>query len=414
MSLFDFHPLDDRNKNFKTKLVRVANGSIFRVLDIGKNDALSAFGLLYVHVLRSSRRCYIGITQMRARHRWHRTAYRFQRVFWAAIKTYGWGAFDSYVVALCQDRDLLLDAEMMAIAAAGGHRSKFTFNSSPGGEIVAENDKALIGVCLLDGRVVHFKSGSQAARVLGLSVSDGPTAVARGERSSVAGWWFRFAEQRSEPPTIWGEQLRVQRVRELQGKKVIAIHTVTRDVRIFSTTAEAASQLRVEQSAVSMVARGLGHSARGWWFKFAGDPREIPLAFGSVATREKRDREVYATNLSTGEKKQFRNSSVADRHLGLHLGASASVASGSRTSAGNWWFSYISDEAPPTLFKGALVAMARSKPVIATRVATGERYQFLNGKTASEVLGVHRSAISQILRGKRTVSCGFTFSEPFS
>ncbi len=367
-----------------------------------------------MHIHNETRRCYIGITQMRARQRWRPNAYRLQRVFGAAVSSLGWGSFESHILAFCHDRNKLLEAEVVAIRAAGGHLSRFTFNGSPGGEIVAENDKPLVGVHLDTGTEVAFKGGSQATRALGLRVPDGPMAVARGERTSVAGWWFRFADKPSQPPSAWGEELRVQRIRELQGKKIVAIHTVTNEVRYFSTTSEAADNLGVEQSAVSMVARGEGHSAHGWWFKFSDDSRAMPSSFGTDATRKKRDRILYALNLYTGERRSFRNCSVADKELNLHMGAAASVASGSRASAGDWWFSYTAGAQAPNLFKGALVAKSRSKPIVATCLATGERSEFPNGKMASMALGVHRSAISQILQGKRSSSCGFTFSEKVS
>jgi hypothetical protein len=77
----------------------------------------------------------------------------------------------------------------------------------------------------------------------------------------------------------------------------------------------------------------------------------MPKSFGSVLRREKRDEKVYAINLSSGEKREFRNCTVADMELDLYKGAAASVASGQRTSAAGWWFSLKKSGKPPSKFK---------------------------------------------------------------
>ena len=56
-----------------------------------------------------------------------------------------------------------------------------------------------------------------------------------------------------------------------------------------------------------------------------------------------------------------------------------------------------------------LVAIARSKAVIATRIETGIEARFESAKSAGEALGVHRSAISQVIKGKSKSAKGFTF-----
>ena len=97
---------------------------------------------------------------MRTRQRWRPTAYRLQRVFGAAVSSLGWSSFESHILAFCHDRKKLLEVEVAAIRAAGGHLNRFTFNGSPGGEVVAENDKPLVGVHLDTGIEVAFKGGS--------------------------------------------------------------------------------------------------------------------------------------------------------------------------------------------------------------------------------------------------------------
>jgi hypothetical protein len=390
----------------------VANGTIFSVLAISETEKRKAANILYMHVQRHSRKCYIGITIMAAEDRWGSgVAYRKNRRFGNSIEKHGWGAFDSYVIAFATNRDALNEAEVAAIAAAGGHKSKFTYNLSPGGDVVAENEKPIVGVYLPTGKTRSFESGVDAARQLKIRNSDMPMAVARGERTSVADWWFRFeSDEKAHPPKSWGYALGKEKVRAKQAKRVVAINYKTGERRLFDTTSDAAKALRVHQSAVSMVARGEDLSAKGWWFKFEGDNRPLPEVHGGLARWViKRDRKICAVHLASGERREFRNCKVADNELGIYKGAAAMVASGERASAAGWWFSYDKAAAPPKEYKEALVAKARSKPVIATQIATGNEHSYPNAKTASAALGMSRAAISKAIKGHLGAVKGYRF-----
>jgi hypothetical protein len=407
----DFTHLSSRNTFYKKAKIIVANGAEFESLELSKEEKNKASNVLYLHVHRETKQCYIGITEQEAGKRWFSgIAYTNNRRFGNAIRKYGWDQFDSYILAFAEDREALNQAEIEAIVQAGGHKSKYTYNLSPGGDMVAENDKPIVGVFLETGETRNFKSGSAAARLLGMKNTDMPMAVARGERSSVQGWWFRLEEDaHKEPPKVWGDELRVQAVRAVQSKNIIAIHYETKEERQYATLEDAATNLGVTKGLISMVARGDSSSANGWWLKYEGSKRTMPKSYGSALRREKRDETVYAFNLESGERREFRNCTVADTELNIYKGAAASVASKERTSAAGWWFSLDKNESPPTKFKGALVAEARSKPIIAIELATGKETRFASAKEAEESLKVHRSTISNIIKGKAKPSKGFTF-----
>ncbi len=407
----DLTYLSKRNDEYGKRTVTVANGTRLIALDMPEAEALDAREVLYLHINRENHKCYVGVTIMRAGDRWNGgIAYRFNRRFGAAIKKWGWYMFEHHILAFIEDRDAMNKAEIEAIRATGGHKSKFTYNLSPGGDTVAENDKPLIGVNLDTGETTYFNSGAEAAREIGLKNPDMPMAVARKERTSVAGWWFRFLDDETGTvPGTWGEELRVAQVREKKGKRIIAINFQTKEERLYLTTTAAAKALGLSQSSVSEVARGDMHSAGGWWFKFEDDTRNIPESFGTSAAREKRDRTVYGVHFETGERRTFRNCTVAANELGLYGTAAAAVAGGKRTSAKGWWFTYDETEVPPSEYKGSLVAKIRSKAVIAENLSTGESQRFDSAKLASEALGVHRSSISCIINGKAKSVKGYTF-----
>jgi hypothetical protein len=314
-----FIELSEKNSKFKTVTVEVANRATFVALNLTKEEMLNASKVIYLHVHRETKKCYLGITIMRSRERWTKgVGYRFNKRFGNAIKKYGWDAFDSYILAFCDSREQLDKAEVDAIAEAGGHKSKFTYNLSPGGDAVAENDKPIIGVNLETGVFTKFKSGAEAARDIGLKNPDMPMAVARGDRVSVSNWWFRFEDDtKSKPPEIWGEELRISTVIKQKSKAISAFQIATGEKRDFPSAAEAVRMLNMRQQDVVAIVSGNQLSAMGWWFKYKGDSRKMPTAFGTDATRVKRDIPVFAHNLKTKEIKKFRNGTVAAQELNI-------------------------------------------------------------------------------------------------
>jgi predicted XRE-type DNA-binding protein len=411
MKAISYFHLSKKNKKYSTQLVEVANGVQFQALKLSKEEISKATNVLYIHVNRLNKQCYVGITEQEAWKRWFcGLAYKNNRRFGAAIRKYEWAQFDSYILAFGESRESLNQAEKDAIAVAGGHKSKHTYNLSPGGDMVAENDIPIVGVNLETRESQKFKSGSDAARKIGLKSTDMPMAVARGERTSVANWWFRYeTDIAKQPPTIWGNKLRILEIQKKQSKNLIATSFETNEQRRYKTLEEAAKDLDVTKSLISMVARGKSTSANGWWIQFEGSKKGMPKTFGSALRREKRDEKVYAVNLSSRVRKEFRNCTIADAELGLYKGAAASVASGQRASAAGWWFTLKKSEKPPTKVKGALVAEARSKPIYAIELATGKESRFDSAKQAEEALGIHRSTISNIIKGKSKSSKGYSF-----
>jgi hypothetical protein len=389
----------------------VASGATFIALTLPARELRRAEGILYLHVQMRTRKCYVGLTVLPAVMRWARGGgYRMQRRFGAAIAKHGWEAFDSHVLAFFEDRVDAYEAEREAIKLAGGHGSELTYNSSPGGDLVAENDKPLVGINLQTQEQRTFKSGTEAARVLGL-FKDGPAAVARGERVIVGdAWWFRFAADEDRmPPALWGETLRVARVRAAQARPLVAVHMETGEERCFESAGLAAATLRLHPSAITSVAKGKYASAGGWWFRYRDAKTTPPALYGAALTRSKRDRAVYALNLKTRQRRKFRNCTVADTELSLYAGAAAAVAAGDRASAGGWWFSYRPDQEAPTEYGGKIIAKLKARAVEARNLATGKVRVFPSGKEASEALGVFRSSISLVANGKIESAQGYTF-----
>jgi hypothetical protein len=198
-------------------------------------------------------------------------------------------------------------------------------------------------------------------------------------------------------------------VQAVQASAVVAVNYASGEVRQYPSTGSAARALGLHQSAIVVIANGEALSAGEWWFRYSDEERSMPTVRGTDATRLIRDAPVSGINLKTGDRRQVRNCTVADEELRIYRGGAAMVAAGERTSAADWWFTSDAAAQLPSAYKGALVALARSKPVIATDIATGAEQTYPSAKAASETLGVSRAVISKNIKGELGAVNGYRF-----
>ena len=385
--------------------------------EIGKSKIL-----LYIHVNRESRKFYIGRTTMLAADRFNLgRGYRLQKAMSAAIRHYGWHAFDTYVLALGDDDTSLRALEVQAITDAGGHKSHNTYNMSPGGEIVADNGRPVICVHMPTMEETEYESATACGLALRIH-SDGVAAVARGDmnnrqtarRQNIDDYYFYFKGETPNYPDQWGKGARANRIAEKLGRAIIAInYNDHKDRRRFRSTGEAARELSLHQSSVCQVVQGKELSAGDWFFHAEDDPRDVPTARGGMAARAKRDVTVYAIDLKNGEKTAHRNATVAGQAFGISHGSVSAVLSGKRKSENGRWFTYDFKAKPPAHFGKASVRFYKEQPVMAAELKTGKKSAFASAKAASEALGIARSSISLILNPEhpKTAAQGYTFEK---
>ena len=276
--------LSDKNSAYATKKIKVLNGETFIALKLNKQEMNSAANVIYLHRHKFSKRCYIGITIMKAVDRWgNGHGYRLQRYFGNAIAKYGWNQFDHYILAFADNREDLEVAEVQAIEKAGGHKSKHTYNLTSGGDLVSENNKKIVGTNLDTGIRRDFFGGVEAAKELGITNSDMPMAIARGERTSLkapcGNWYFSFDSEPHYPPELWGEALRTLKVQERWNEPVLAVNIETEEEVLYPSGSEAARKLGISQTAVSRVICGKALSNGGYWFKFPDSDAVLPTKF---------------------------------------------------------------------------------------------------------------------------------------
>jgi hypothetical protein len=416
---FDYTRCSDRNRPHPTKIIEIAGGVKFVVLNITREQGENCRTLLYMHVNRINRKFYIGRTTMLAADRFNLGhGYRLQEAMGAAIKRHGWNAFDTYVLALGDDDASLRELEVQAIKDAGGHKSCNSYNISPGGEIVADTGKPVICVHMPTMKATEYESATACGNKLNIH-PDGVAAVARGDinsrgsarRQNIGDYYFYFKGETPHYPDHFGGGARAKRIADKLGRPIVAINYNTGDRKYFRSTGEAAGTLGLHQSAVSQVVLGKTRSAGDWFFYLADQPRELPTARGSVATREKRDVTVYAVDLKTREKTAHRNATVAGQACGISQSSVSAILSGQRGSENGFWFTYDPTEEPPKHYGKASVRFHKEQPVMAIELQTGKRTPFSSATAASKALGVQRSSISLILNpgDPKTIAQGYTF-----
>lgn len=118
----------------------------------------------------------------------------------------------------------------------------------------------IVAIRLRDGKAQHFISQQEAARQLGIDQSC-INSVLRGKSRAAGGYYFvfeRFFDEHND-----------YRVRNYQRRKIPlkAINMTTGEVRIYSRAREAARDLNISESSISIILRGKAHTAKGWTFE---------------------------------------------------------------------------------------------------------------------------------------------------
>lgn len=331
--------LSSKNDGYKTHEVKVANGQIFHVLAMTEEEVLNSKDVLYLHVHRESGRCYVGQAIKKCKYRWNGGAgYRktHQPKLRSAIDKYGFNAFDSYILAFCEDQKQLDDAETFCIAAAGGHRSDYVFNLAPGGRVTVDRSEEIEGFNLATGEWKTFKNSVDASEQLGISRGGLVRRTVNGELKSTKGWWFRLAGSDAQPPSKWGVGSGVQQTRAVFAVRLEDMSEIT-----FSSISEAARQIGADSRNVGRAVNGKGGgTCNGYWLKFLDSDAQMPALVGRAGSVYKNGKPVVAINIETGERRTFLSGRAAAAELGVSEKIMPSLLKGKRKSSKGWRFEY--------------------------------------------------------------------------
>jgi hypothetical protein len=401
---FDATDISKRNLNLHTTEVEVASGAIIRILKMDVDEVLNAACVVYIHVNKSNRKCYVGATINSASYRFENgRGYKGQKAFSSAIRYHGWNAFDSHIIAFTDNREQLNTVEFQAIQHIGGHRHNGNYNMSPGGEIVSDNGKPIFAVYLPTLEETYYPSGSEAARTLNIHM-DIPADVANksSKRDYYRDWYFYYADEKPLYPQLWGKHARGLKFRKKRGKPVIVVpFTQPKTKCRFESVIEAANFIGCRQSDVSTVCAGQQISVNGYFCYFESEPRELPNSFGTKARSIKRSSQVWSLDLKQSEGQLVKHESYTEaaKNTGVSQSSVSSIVLGKRKSENGFWFTDDPKRQPPEKGQWGKASVSHSKeiPVKATHFSTGRISQFDSAKEAAETLGLHRSQISRAL-----------------
>ena len=341
--MHDYTSLSQTNQRYKKITLQVANGAKFTVLDMTPDEVLEAKNVLYIHIHRESKRCYIGQALKKCKYRWNNGAgYRLehQPKFRSAINAHGWGSFDSYILSFSDNKIALDDAETSAIAAAGGHRSLFVFNLAPGGRATVDRSEALEGFNLKTKEWMLFANSVEAAEYIGIKKSGNVRQVAKGENKSTGGWWFRRVGSEDLPPSTWGLGSAKQAT-----KSVKAIKIDSGEEFNFDSISKAAAFIGVHTSNVTFaVKQPTGATCKGYWVCPQNSAIQMPELVGRAGSVYKNGRPVIATKIATGEEIAFLSGRMAAKELGVSDKNMPGALKGRIKSLGGYTFRYADAE----------------------------------------------------------------------
>ena len=332
--------LSQSNANYRKLAVTVSNNAVFEVLDVTIRELLSMRKVLYLHIHRSTRRCYIGQAKNSCRVRWQDgNGYKplHQPKLRAAIDKYGWDAFDSYALAIIENPQLRDQAETEAIKLAGGHRSEHTFNLAPGGRVTVDRSEPLEGYNYTSQSWRSFPSAAYAAEAIGVRSSNNIRRVVVGTSKSAKNWWFRLKGTTTQPPSRWGQGSAIQKT-----KSVTAVRLSDGKEFQFESISAAAHAIGTHSSNVTAAVKAARGGVRaGHWLKYSASRISLPVLVGRAAGALKNGKPVRATNIVTGEERTFISGRAAAKELGFSEKNVPAALKGRVKTLRGWKLSYL-------------------------------------------------------------------------
>lgn len=236
-------------------------------------------------------------------------------------------AYDAYAETGIKDVNISVSCKKEFVAARfpGGYIWSYNkYDTYPLDKIPEpnlNNKKRIQAINLETGNITEFASAREAAKELNIKYK-GISACARGSVRTYSGYVFRFVDA-----TVTFREDPIYKY-SLSGEYVSS----------YSSASQLANELGlIEKSvtkAVDCFDNGQYYTCSGWFlskYKYEKLP-SIP---------SKLRKSVRVTNTETGQVMIFVQATLADKALGLHRGAIASIASGARSRAGKYTAAYV-------------------------------------------------------------------------
>lgn len=183
--------------------------------------------------------------------------------------------------------------------------------------------KLVVAVHLTSMAETVYPSQSDAARKLGMTVSD-ISAVLRGKQHSSKGYWFRDADRPDKkiPSLVGSEAARAKR-----DIAVWAFNLKTGEKTQHRNTTVAAEYAGTHKSDASNILRGKLKSSNNYFFAYEENPK-LPVKIDHQIVAEKSSKPVIAVRLSDNAERWFSSAKQAAEWSGVHSSAISMVLSG--------------------------------------------------------------------------------------
>ncbi len=407
--IFDARHISSKNNFFKTKVVKVSSGAKIKVLNLSNEELNQAQKILYIHINKINKKCYVGQTLNSSKYRFENgRGYKGQKALNNAIKEYGWHSFYTYVVCFADKKSHLDELEISCLLHIGGHKDHGNYNMSPGGDIVADNGKPIIAVHLPSMKETKFKSGSEASRKLSIPM-DIPSDVANNnsKRDYFEDWYFYYQGETPVYPKIWGKKARGIKFRKSKGKPIVIVDLNNKNkIKKFFSAIEAAEKIGCSATDIYNVCSGRQKSVKGYFCYYQDEPKKIPSSFGYSSMRITKSIPVWSLNLKSKNAKLIKhlNQSEASKFTGVDQSSISSVILEKTKSGNGYWFTSNPKSSPPKSREWGKSSVAKHKeiPVVATCVKTGKKFNYESSLKASQKLSIHRSSISRAINDYKT------------
>ena len=255
---------------------------------------------VYKHTTPSNK-VYIGITMQSTARRWRKdgSGYRTQRLFYNAIKSYGWDNIKHEILFRNLPEEEALKTEIELIARYKSNERKYGYNINNGGDTRAEWAKTARGkkqdtiIVGYNDKEIHFFRSQTEAEHYGFS-QNVISLCLQGKRKMHKGLFWRRANKNDV--LVFDTTIANPKQQKKQNRPIVAINTTTKEARIYNSTHEAEKD-GFDRGNIYAILKGRKKTCHGYMFAYLATPTTEPVA-GQTMQVQQGDNVVEITQVS--------------------------------------------------------------------------------------------------------------------
>ena len=213
---------------------------------------------IYVHILKSDGRKYIGITSQTLNERWQNgNGYKGSTHFKHAIDKYGWDAFEHKVLNTCETQEEAFMLEKQYISDFNTTDEKFGFNLLEGG-ISSKHHRSSIE------RMSEKRKGYKYTGDGLKKQQEHARNMAKANKGKPRSEETKHKISETHKGMTYGEETK-QKIRDAFSVPVLCVELN----KIYSSMTAAAKEFNISKCTISAVIKGRNKTAAGYHWKLA-------------------------------------------------------------------------------------------------------------------------------------------------